>query len=397
MSTPDHSAGGQLAGYIYQLRRALIELLNANFGCKVELETLDDVITRRATGEVLSALQSKHSLEDTSYTIKSTDIWKTLRVWSHLIIAKLIEPSTTFKLMSTATVDASSSLSVLLPGKAKNSPDLLKLRNELDGVAKAAENKKLKASYTAWLNLTEAQKSQILSMATVQPAEPQLADIVSKLDEAIRRFAIRPERVALYRDRVLGWFDTLVDERLSTGGCSITYEELLNKVLELNETILPLDLPSTTGNDPTPALEEEQAKDPLYLRQLYLLEAKEVELLTAVQMFHRGRSQRQHWLDLKLTVGMRLNGYDQDLKARWAIVHARASREAAASPEKARDIGRTVYDTCMDYSGAGLGQRVFQHVSCGSYHMLANDPKLEVGWHPDFRTKLVGRSPTGGT
>lgn len=381
-----------MAGYIYQVRLALMALLGANFGYKVELETLDDVVTRRANGEVLSALQSKHSLGDTTYTIKSTDIWKTLRVWSQLVTLNLIESSTAFILLTTATVDASSPLVVLLPGNPKEPPALLKLRHALDDVAKAAENEKLKTSYTAWLALSDAQKSHILANTILQSAEPQLAGIGTRLDDAIRRLAIRPERVSLYRERVLGWFDGIIDERLSTGGCSISYEELLDKVMELNESISPLDLPNTMGDAPTPELDEERVRDPIYLRQLYLLEAAEPELINAVKMFHRGRSQRQHWLDLKLTIGLRLNGYDQDLKTKWSVVHSRASREVATSPERARDIGRTVFDTCMDYSGAGLGPQVFQHVSCGSYHMLANDPKLEVGWHPDFRTRLSGKS-----
>lgn len=396
MTTSDHSAGGQMAGYIYQVRRALIELLRANFGYKIELETLDDVVTRRTNGEVLSALQSKHSLENATYTIKSTDIWKTLRVWSHLITLNLIQTSTTFILLTTAAVDASSPLTALLPGNAKGPPEILKLIHALDGVARAADNENLKASYAAWLSLTETQKSRILSMTTIQSAEPKLAGIGSELDESVRRFAIRPERVSLYRERVLGWFDGIIDERLSTRGCSVTYEELLDKVLELNESISPLDLPNTMGDAPTPELDDERAMDPIYLRQLYLLEVAEPELINAVKMFHRGRSQRQHWLDLKLTVGMRLNRYDQDLKAKWSVVHSRASREAATSPERSRDIGRTVFDNCMDYSGAGLGPQVFQHVSCGSYHLLANDPKLEIGWHPDFRSKLSGKAPTGG-
>lgn len=115
--TTTHSAGGPLAGYIWQLHRALLALLDADFGDEVQIEISDDIAIVRH-GEIVTASQAKHSLEEGTLTIKSTEWWKTLRVWINLTAQGQLLPDTQLVLCSTQHLSAE--FDKLLASKVRN-------------------------------------------------------------------------------------------------------------------------------------------------------------------------------------------------------------------------------------------------------------------------------------
>jgi hypothetical protein len=83
-------AGGSAAGYLYQARLALAEALRfayAESGIEVALERFDDV-SFESDGEPITLLQTKHHITKAGdLTDASTDLWRTLRVWSEKVRA----------------------------------------------------------------------------------------------------------------------------------------------------------------------------------------------------------------------------------------------------------------------------------------------------------------------
>ena len=83
-----HSAAGSAAGYYYQARLALAEALKfaySDLGIEIAIEKLDDVSFEK-DGAPLELLQLKHHLQkvgDLSDT--SSDLWKTIRIWSERV------------------------------------------------------------------------------------------------------------------------------------------------------------------------------------------------------------------------------------------------------------------------------------------------------------------------
>src|SRR5215470_9047146 len=77
------SAAPSALGYLYQVRYALVALLQAyDPESEISIEKLDD-IAFESTGTAIELLQTKHRITHTgSLTDSSTDIWKTLRIWA---------------------------------------------------------------------------------------------------------------------------------------------------------------------------------------------------------------------------------------------------------------------------------------------------------------------------
>lgn len=89
-SINSYSAPGPMAGYLYQVRLALLWSIRQSRqkDFVVSIETLDDV-SFTADQEPISVLQAKHSLHATATLGDlSSDLWKTLRIW--MLVFRLV-------------------------------------------------------------------------------------------------------------------------------------------------------------------------------------------------------------------------------------------------------------------------------------------------------------------
>lgn len=116
-------------GYLYQAQYALYALLTADGEeSALILEGLDDVELQSAT--VTELQQLKHHLSTTRQAVlsnRSTDLWKTLRVWGDLLQKKQWDPlRTRLVLITTATATPGSIPSLLRDDTARNPPEALR-------------------------------------------------------------------------------------------------------------------------------------------------------------------------------------------------------------------------------------------------------------------------------
>ena len=82
----NHQASEQMIGYLYQVRYALALLLDDdNSNSQISIEKFDDVAL--IDGNVPKELvQLKHHVNKAgNLTDKSTDLWRTLKVWLDLV------------------------------------------------------------------------------------------------------------------------------------------------------------------------------------------------------------------------------------------------------------------------------------------------------------------------
>src|SRR5689334_2019564 len=150
------SAAPAMAGYIWQARQALLFLLKAEPEETVELESHDDVIVSSPTGEILTAIQGKHSFESGFLNCHSPELWKTLRVWGSLAARNRISETTPLILCSTHTVDKELRCLAI---KSKSAADLDLLQKRLDAVATKKQNKALLPSFQAWLSMAQRRRA----------------------------------------------------------------------------------------------------------------------------------------------------------------------------------------------------------------------------------------------
>ena len=376
-----------MAGYLWQLRQALLFLLRADFGKAVEIESHEDIVIRGQDGQILSTIQAKHSFAEGELTLKSVELWKTIRVWVDLHTKKRITEDTPLLLCTTQAVEQA--LNPLTRGKRTKS-ELANLKKALDAIAQSASNQELAPAYTAWRTIDQSRQISLLTQARILAIQHRLSELDTDIGNAMRRLAFSPQSLNFFKEKLLGWFDRLVDSRLKPGGCAITFEELNDQLTELHYMQVPPQLVATRSNEAHPTLLEERKSDPIYLRQLNLIELNENELAHAVAMFHRGRAELNDWLNAHPNGLTTRRNYEKDLETKWIGFRNKLLRDKPSDPVAMVKCGRELHDKCMDYHGNYGGYTPPTHVGNGAYHSLANSPadKPTVGWHPEYTDRL---------
>ena len=103
------SAGPQALGYLYQVRYALDLILENREELRVSIESLDDV-TFEEQGSPIELLQLKHHTKTASLTDRSSDLWKTIRVWSSFVKDGSVNSDTLLTLVTTGVAPDNSEL-----------------------------------------------------------------------------------------------------------------------------------------------------------------------------------------------------------------------------------------------------------------------------------------------
>ena len=99
LNSDQFTAAPASLGYYYQSRVALLLLLKSYPNSKISLESIDD-ISFENNGTSLELIQTKHKTNCiASLYNASTDLWKTLRIWSNVIIDDSYLDKTTFTLI----------------------------------------------------------------------------------------------------------------------------------------------------------------------------------------------------------------------------------------------------------------------------------------------------------
>lgn len=386
----DYSAAGPLGGYLWQLRKALVHLLKLDFGSAVTIEKHDDICVVRLSGEIITALQAKHSFATGTITARAPELWKTLRVWAGIIAGGGRLP-TAFVLATTHDVDPKL---VALDGENAAHLDVNGIITLLDGVADEAGNRDLKSSYAAWAKLSVTQKAELLSRIRILASAGRLDDVTSELRSAIRRHYIPDGQIETVSRSLEGWFIETISRRLDTTGCQVTFDEVWELLRDQHREYRAVAPP------PEPANVDDQvgtlAKALLdtkatFVRQLQLLGAHGRHLEAAAKFYARARVARDTWLDQAAVARQQIKAYVSDLYDHWAAESGVGYRDldpSTSSEDERRDAGWAVHDGCISYQ-APFGPRIApKYLTVGSYHLLADEPT--IGWHPDYRDRLKG-------
>ena len=110
-------AGPSLLGYLYQCRVALLLTLRKTRrdpGLQVSIERFDDVAFEEGESP-LERIQTKHKVNrQGSLSDKSSDLWKTIRIWAEGISQGTLDPSSTvLTLLTTSNASPGSAASYL--------------------------------------------------------------------------------------------------------------------------------------------------------------------------------------------------------------------------------------------------------------------------------------------
>jgi hypothetical protein len=382
------SAQGPYLGYLYQARYALFLLLDSQDDAELMIEKFDDV-SFSEDGKPQELLQLKHHINSSpKLTDKSTDLWKTLRVWSTLFKSKHFEmPGTMLTLITTNQAPEDSIAAMLRPDGQREPKIAAKKLREIAKNPKGSDS--LESEFEAFLDLAEQEQELLIEGVKILDASLGITDIPAKVKKLL--LGVKREHIDAVYERLEGWWLNKVIDHLKGESKEILSRfDAQNKIAEIAEQFRPDNLPIDFLDWEPPDTDENR----IFVHQLELISIRSERIAKAVQDYYRAFEQRSRWVREELVFGSELYRYEERLIEEWERYFL-ACQDDHLNDESSEDelvkCGREVYKWIEQCDSPRL--RIRPNVSeayivRGSYHMLADRNPPKVGWHPKFLERL---------
>jgi hypothetical protein len=383
-------ATASIVGYLYQCRYALYAAIVAtreNPGAEISIEKFDDVAFE-LSGLPIELIQTKHHVgKQGSLSDASTDLWKTLRIWSDRAKDDASALSSNkFFLITTANAPSNSAAS-LLKTSDRDEEAALAL---LEGVAAKSHSVTNAAAYKAFMDLSPEARLSLLRAVTVLDNSSSVNNVYDDI-EAELFHAVANEHLPLFVERLEGWWIGLVIQSLSLpANSSIPITAVDAKIDELRESFqrdaLPIDYADAT---PSEEIVAQLDKRP-FVSQLRQIQVGNRRIEWAIRDYYRAFEQRSRWAREELLVGNELDFYERSLIEAWEPRFEAECEQLDAGCSETQKIraGQKVFAWVEQHAEFPLRSIRERFLTHGSFHILAN--RFAVGWHPDYQNLRAG-------
>jgi hypothetical protein len=387
-SGSDFSAAPSALGYLFQIRYALVLLLRADEPENViSIEKLDDVAFEE-DGEPKQLLQFKHHvINSATLTDSSTDLWKTLRVWSTAVRDGSLDlTSVILSLVTTSCAPADSAASMLRDGVSRNENSAL---GKLHAAGQASTNTVVQRAYAVFQQLALQAQQMLISRIRVLDLAPDILGARELLEKELR-LSTRPQFLTGLADRLEGWWFRWAIRHLKDPDSvsSISLREVQLQINDLQEQFrhdnLPIDFPVELDKD----VGDLQPDERLFVEQLRLVTVGNERIKSAISDYWRAFQQRSRWVREELLLDQDLEQYEDRLVREWKEIFLIMQENMQAGADPVLE-GKNLYNRVV-INGRDIRIRdsvSYPFVMRGSFHILAN--VLKIGWHPDFEQRLA--------
>ena len=390
----DFSAKEPSLGYFYQIKYALLILLTYSKDLdnpKVRIENLDDIEIEDI--DTLHLLQTKlHIKNKANLTDRSTDFWKTIRIWAEHIDNGLINlDNTIFNLITTEEIPSTSLLY-----KFKNNitidSEVLDVINELDKISIETTNTTNISGYLAYQSLTIEDKKSLVKRIRIIDNSIAITEINDKIKKELI-FSTYPGSLDAFLEILEGWWFSKSIANLTEQIDSISSAELQLKIANISDSFQADNLPNhfpiqleITDEDVV------NLKERNFLKQLELIKinANSKTLKRAISDFRRAFEQRSKWLRLQLLNPDEEEQYDVKLYDYWKnIFEIMCDEVEDKNFEELTVLGKEFYieqfaKTCPQIK---IREKFNEdYLTRGSYQMLSDSKK--IGWHPNYKNDI---------
>lgn len=383
------SAKEPALGYYYQIIRGLVLLLVENRMASpcLSFECLDDIVIEDEGNVAL--YQAKLHIKPVQLTDRSTDFWKTIRVWSEGIKNGCFNPSVTiFTLITTASIPEGSFLNLFFSDKEE---DRKKIIATMESIATETTNKENKPGYDAFSALTEEQKQTLIGNIRITDSNVSIDDTMEQLKY---RLELSAPIGALdgFIDSVLGWWFRNSVDMLQAGTKQTISKAAVNNYIQacrdqIRADALPDEFFEKVEIDDA-ALEE--SKDKTFVKQLTLVDATKREKKTAISDYKRAYGQRSKWLRDGRVAQSEYDSFDASLQEEWQSRFDMMLDDTEGQGEEERKTaGHMFYRenyVAPQYQLPLFRNNASGYITKGSYQILSNDKT--IGWHPDYKDLL---------
>jgi hypothetical protein len=377
------SAQESSLGYYYQSRYALYLLFKARTreNAVVRLEIMDDV--EIGDEKRTDLIQTKyHVAKAPPLTNFNVDFWKTIRVWSDLIVNNKIDlDNATFMLATTANVDEAFAL-YDLEIKNRTSVSVKMAVSALEKITTTSTNAILKSAFETFNKLTTLQKEKLICSIYIRDNELNM----NELDKAIRCelcLFIPLKHMEKAIESLYGWWENQVMLHLQHKKDKITFDELKTETLFLAEKYnldaLPIDDDIRGAK-----IDEKEYENSIFVHQLKSIGIGSNVLYRAKLNFYKAVAQRSKWLretlmhpDEEIVYEKKLCDHWEDQFAEILDAHAENDCDEDIIKMKCKEFFKNFLPLIF------IREHVREEfITRGSCQMLAN--KNKIVWHPKF-------------
>jgi len=384
-------ASGQAAGYLHQIRYALLLAIQHDESTDIlSLEVIDDVSFGPSDGthaEPSEVFQLKHSITRVAnLSDKSVDLWKTLRVWAEQIHSKQIDPEKTiFTLITTSQASANSAL-VNLRRDDRN-PE--KARNLLEKAGEESKNSTVTTALASLNKLKVSERKLLFGNIFLIDGSANILE-TRKLIERELRYSVEEPTTQLsgFADRLEGWwFRAAVEHLAQTSNPGISVEQVQSQIRDLIDQFKRDNLPDDLLDAIVPADELLSDDDRTFVSELRRITNSRHVIRIAQDNHYRAFEQRSRWLRETLLEISEDHAYEARLLKEWAQkVSIAVDGSDGLSDDERIALGKQLYEWVQDSAGSSSAfhiRRDFQspYLARGSFHMLVD--KSRMVWHPD--------------
>ncbi|MCW9705774.1 ABC-three component system protein [Fodinibius salsisoli] len=390
------SANESVLGYLFQIRYSLYEIIkpDRDEGANISIEFLDDFDIYDSSS-IRNVAQLKHHLKTTAnLQNSSSDIWKTLRIWINLYQRGIIDiDETTFFLITTADISDGSIAYYLLDDDNRNIDKAVK---KLTEIADNKGNKKFKKSYEAFLDLSKAEQSLLVSNIIIK-GNIKPIDEINGLIKNILKYSVDDKFVDSAFSRLEGWwFQKSIEILISAKPRYIKRQTILKKIRDLASQFQIDSLPIDYLHIDLPEEQVSDYKDELFVQQLKSISTSQERIKNCIYDYYKAYKQRHDWIYEELLIDDELENYEKTLVQEWnrqiTILKDEEDLDETASEEDFKKFGKKLLRWVELQANFKIRSEVKDngYVMRGSYHMLANenDPEPRVYWHPQFLEKF---------
>lgn len=386
-----YDASSSLLGYLYQCRYALLVAIaeaKKSPALSVSIERFDDVAFED-DDTAISRIQTKHHSTAGDLSDKSSDLWKTLRIWSEAIKTDPSLPfKTKFVIITTGTAPEQSACANL-----RSERSLDKLNNALAALIKAASTSKNAATKIArdsFLSLSPIDQSNLVNAIYIFDRSPNISDARSEIEDLLSLTAPQEHVGTLVNNLEGWWFTRIIESLVLPDAQPIPLVQLRGKIDELRENFQRSGLPIDDFEFETPTSEAILADNRLFVQQLKAIALTEKTIGYSVRDFYRASAQRSRWARENLLLDGETAKYDRELVDRWQrCFQAEIDNESPQDPADRQKCGRNIFHK-LNQSQVSLRNRSEIWLTTGSYQILADH--LRIGWHPDYEILFPGKS-----
>ena len=244
-NTDKFSAGEQGLGYIYQIRLALLQLLQYPEDTAVHLEKDDDLdFIDDKGGKSLASL--KHKAINDRLTDLSTDFWKSVNIWlARYKRDGCAKSNLRFFLFTTGLVSSDSFLTRFLPHQPVTTDDIRTLTELADAALATSASKLITPIAEAFNELNSLEKQDFLERILILDSSPRISDIPALIKDKHMR-SIRREHRQFVFERLEGWWtDAVIHQLTGANPEGIFGFELSDKLSNIAEEYKTDNLPIT--------------------------------------------------------------------------------------------------------------------------------------------------------